>query len=162
MKNPLNHRSRVLHVPPTLCCVFYGSSKPSSTSLKPTNECPECQRCRQDRRTLQTTSTCIEGRPTGPLVAGRGPNSCYPSPPPRDPSRGRQRSDEREGWRYLFSRGKERPSPSSLCSLYWPERRPPKSGSDHPPTYPCSSSRPMARLVLAGTLSISDLQRSDS
>jgi hypothetical protein len=28
--------------------------------------------------------------------------------------------------------------------------------------HPCSSSRPMARLVLAGTLSISELRRSDS
>jgi hypothetical protein len=48
------------------------------------------------------------------------------------------------------------------CSLYWRGSGPPKSGSDHPPTHPCSSSRPMARLVLAGTLSISELQRSDS
>jgi len=85
-----------------------------------------------------------------------------PLPPhPRAPRRGRQRSDEREGWRYLSSRRKARTSPSILCSLYWRRRGPPKSGSDHPPTHPCSSSRPMVRLVLAGTLSISELQRSD-
>jgi hypothetical protein len=29
-----------------------------------------------------TAYTRIEARPTGPLVAGRGSNSCYPSPAP--------------------------------------------------------------------------------
>src|SRR5215212_4006618 len=109
------------------------------------------------KRLLRASSPATES-----LVADRGANACYPSPPPRAPHRGCQRSDERESWRYLSSRRKARTSPSILCSLYWRGSTPPKSDSDHPPTHPCSSSGPMARLVLAGTLSISEQQRSDS
>ena len=47
-----NHRRRVLILSQLRVVMLYGASKPYSTSLKSTNECPQCQRCWQDRRTL--------------------------------------------------------------------------------------------------------------
>ena len=59
-----NHRRRVLILSQLRVVMLYGASKPYSTSLKSTNECPQCQRCWQDRRTFATACTRMEGRPT--------------------------------------------------------------------------------------------------
>src|SRR5687768_5294958 len=64
---------------------------------------------------------------------------------------------------HLSSRGKARSSPSSLRSLYWRERELLSPARIILTTHPCSYSRPMVQPVLAGTLSIVNLQRrSDS
>jgi hypothetical protein len=52
MRNPSNSAEGSSIFSQLRTVKLYGSSKPSSTRLKPTNERPECQRCWQDRRTL--------------------------------------------------------------------------------------------------------------
>jgi hypothetical protein len=53
--------------------MLYGSSKPASTSSKPTNGCPECWRSWQDGRALTTAYTRIEARPPGLSRTTGGP-----------------------------------------------------------------------------------------
>jgi len=62
--------------------MLYGSSKPSSTWLKPTNEHPECQRCWQDGRTLHNgLYTHLYVRQAVPLVTDPGSNLLTTPPP---------------------------------------------------------------------------------
>jgi hypothetical protein len=79
-ENPLHHRRRVLPLLPTLCCMLYGSSKPSSTWLKPTNECPECQRCWQDGRTLHNSLCPHRGQADRVWLSTRGVVLLLPLP----------------------------------------------------------------------------------
>jgi hypothetical protein len=60
--------------------MLYGSSELSSTSLKPTNGCPECQRCWQDRRTLHNRLYPHRGQADQPLAANWGSNLLQPLP----------------------------------------------------------------------------------
>jgi hypothetical protein len=110
-------------------------------------------------------STHTSVRPTGPLVADRGANSCYPSPlrPLGIRVEGANGpTNARAGGILPSSKGKARTSPSILRSIGE------KEGLRSPvriilTTHQCSSAGPMMQSVLVGTLSIVDLQgRNDS
>src|SRR5215218_3028591 len=74
------------------------------------------------KRLLRASSPATES-----LVADRGANACYPSPPPRAPQRGCQRWDECKTWRYLSCKRQAPTSPPVLGSLSWRGSTPPKS-----------------------------------
>jgi hypothetical protein len=58
----------------------YGSSKPSQTLLETIKSVANARGLDVTGAALETASTRIGVRQTGPLVADRGANSCYPYP----------------------------------------------------------------------------------
>src|SRR5919112_1712480 len=60
--------------------MLYGSSKPPSTSLKPTNERHECQRCWQEGKPLHTGLSPHRGQADPPLAANRVSKVLVPLP----------------------------------------------------------------------------------